>query len=93
MATPLNSVGCLRLTILSRDEGKVELEGRQHQQEEPPMLTTKQAKLRRQREKRRAAGKGRVGHDQKEAKGSEDAAMSGAGGGKQGQRQAESEGS
>ena len=37
--------------------------------------------------------KGRVGHDQKEAKGSEDAAKSGAGGGKQGQRQAESEGS
>ena len=74
-------------------ESKVELEGRQRMQEVTPALSTKQAKLRRQREKQRAAGKGRVGQHQKAAMGSVDAATSGAGGGKQGQRQAESEGS
>ena len=75
------------------DEGTVELEGRQHQQVEPPMLTTKQTKKQRLREKKRAANKGRVGHHQKGAPGSADAAVCEAAGGKQGQSQAESEGS
>jgi hypothetical protein len=75
------------------DEGKVELEGRQHQQEEPPMLTTKQTKKQRLREKKRAANKGRVGHHQKGAVGSADAAVCEATGGEQGQSQVESEGS
>jgi len=80
------------------DEGEaVELEGTPLQQEAAPGLTTKQSKKQRLREKKRAAGKGRVGQDQKGAQGRTGAAMSEAEGGNLGgkhrQSQAELEGS
>ena len=59
------------------DEGEaVELEGTPQQQEAAPELTTKQSKKQRLREKKRVAGKGRVGQDQKGAQGRAGAAVS-----------------
>jgi hypothetical protein len=59
------------------DEGKVELEGMPQQQETAPVLTLKQSKKARRREKqRKEASKSRAAQPMQNADGSEDTAMS-----------------